>query len=117
MNTESESPAENAQSVDIEIVFHALGDPTRRRILDRLVERPLSGSHLAESFGITLTAVMQHVKILENARLVQTEKVGRVRSCRLDLAGFRALEQWSSNHRSPWERKLDQLAAMLAEDE
>jgi DNA-binding transcriptional ArsR family regulator len=114
------SPADsenvNAETVDIDGLFHALGDPTRRRILDRLVDRPLSGSHLAEAFGITLTAVMQHLKILENARLVHTEKVGRVRSCRLELAGFRALEQWSSSHRTVWEKRLDQLGRML-EDE
>lgn len=109
--------ARSASSIDIDCLFHALGDPTRRGILDQLVERPLSGSHLAEIFGITLTAVMQHLKILENAKLVHTEKVGRVRTCRLEPAGFHALEQWSSGHRTPWEKRLDKLSALLADDD
>lgn len=96
-------------------MFHALGDPTRRAILDRLVERPASVSQLAEPLGITLTAVMQHLEILENARLVHTEKLGRVRTCRIEPAGFRALEQWVRDHRTTWERKLDRLSELLNE--
>lgn len=102
--------------IDIDSLFHALADPTRRAILDRLVDRPQSVSRLAEPFGITLTAVMQHLQILEEARLVHTEKVGRVRTCRLAPAGFRAFEEWIHDHRSAWERKLDRLSEMLAEE-
>jgi DNA-binding transcriptional ArsR family regulator len=101
--------------VEIDRLFHALGDPTRRAILDRLVERPASVSRLAEPLGITLTAVMQHLLILEEAKLVHTEKLGRVRTCRLELEGFRALEQWIRDHRSAWERKLDRLGEILGE--
>lgn len=75
---------------DFDRLFHALGDPTRRAILDRLVERPASVSNLAEPLGITLTAVMQHLEILEAANLVRTEKLGRVRTSRIETAGFRA---------------------------
>jgi DNA-binding transcriptional ArsR family regulator len=103
--------------IDINRLFHALGDPTRRAILDRLVERPASVSRLAEPLGITLTAVVQHLQILEDARLVHTEKLGRVRVCRLETAGFRALEQWTRNHRTEWERKLDLLGEMLNEED
>ncbi|MGD0157565.1 MAG: metalloregulator ArsR/SmtB family transcription factor [Terracidiphilus sp.] len=103
--------------VDIDRLFHALGDPTRRAILDRLVERPASVSKLAEPLGITLTAVMQHLEILEEARLVHTEKLGRVRTCHIESAGFRALEQWIRNHRTAWERKLDRLGEVLGEEE
>ena len=118
MSAASEKHSTGVSAVNIDRLFHALADPTRRGILDRLVERPFSGSLLAEQFGITLTAVMQHVKILEEAKLVHTEKTGRVRTCRLEPAGFRALEQWSLGHRTPWERKLDRLGELLnGEDE
>ncbi len=101
--------------VDIARLFHALGDPTRRAILDRLTAGPASVSRLAEPLGVTLTAVAQHLQILEEARLVHTEKLGRVRTCRIESAGFRALEQWIRDHRIAWERKLDRLGAFLAE--
>jgi len=103
--------------VKFDRLFHALGDATRRVILDRLVERPMSVSQLAEPLGITLTAVAQHLQILEEARLVQTEKLGRVRTCRIDNAGFRALEQWIRDHRTAWERKLDRLGKLLDEED
>jgi DNA-binding transcriptional ArsR family regulator len=103
------------RAIDIDRLFHALGDPTRRTIVDRLVERPMSVSQLAEPLGITLTAVMQHLEILAEARLVHTEKLGRVRTCRLESAGFRALEQWIRDHRTAWERKFDRLGDLLAE--
>jgi|HubBroStandDraft_1064217.scaffolds.fasta_scaffold204958_2 DNA-binding transcriptional ArsR family regulator len=103
--------------IDIDRVFHALGDPTRRAILDALVEKPASVSRLAEPLGVTLTAVMQHLEMLEQAGLVHTEKLGRVRTCHLETGGFRALEKWIRDHRMPWERKLDRLGEMLAEQE
>jgi DNA-binding transcriptional ArsR family regulator len=103
--------------VEFERLFHALGDPTRRDLLDRLVQRPMSVSQLAEPLGITLTAVMQHLEILEEARLVHTEKLGRVRTCRIEPAGFNALEKWVENHRTAWERKLDRLGELLGEED
>jgi DNA-binding transcriptional ArsR family regulator len=104
-------------SIDVDRLFHALGDPTRRAILDRLVERPLSVSRLAEPLAITLTAVAQHLQILEEVGLVHTEKLGRVRTCRMETEGFRALEQWIRDHRVAWERKLDRLGQFLAEED
>jgi DNA-binding transcriptional ArsR family regulator len=101
----------------IDRLFHALGDPTRRAILDRLTSGPMSVSRLAEPLGVTLTAVAQHLQILAEARLVHTEKLGRVRTCRIETAGFRALEQWIRDHRTAWERKLDRLGAFLAEED
>jgi DNA-binding transcriptional ArsR family regulator len=106
-----------APKVDIGRVFHALGDPTRRAIVDRLSEGPLSVSRLAAPLGITLTAVAQHLQVLEESGLVHTEKVGRVRTCRIETAGFSALENWISDHRSLWERRLDRLGDLLAESE
>ncbi len=104
-----------SSNVDIDRLFHALGDPTRRTILDRLSEGPLSVSGLATPLGITLTAVMQHLQVLEESGLVHTEKVGRVRTCRIETTGFSALAQWIRDHRTVWERRLDRLGEFLAE--
>jgi len=103
--------------IDIDRVFHALGDPTRRAIIDKLSQRPFSVSSLAQPLEITLTAVGQHLQVLEESGLVRTEKVGRVRTCRLDPAGFLALEQWIRDHRSVWEKRLDRLGELLESDE
>jgi DNA-binding transcriptional ArsR family regulator len=100
--------------VNIDLVFHALGDPTRRAILEKVSEGPLSVSRLASPFAITLTAVAQHLQVLEESGLVHTEKIGRVRTCRIETAGFSALEQWIRDRRSAWERRLDQLGDLLA---
>jgi len=103
--------------IDIDRLFHALGDPTRRAILDKLSRGPMSVSRLAEPLAITLTAVAQHLQLLEEVRLVHTEKLGRVRTCRIETAGFRALEQWIRDHRTLWERKLDRLGEFLNEED
>lgn len=100
----------------IDRIFHALGDPTRRAILDRLSQAPTTVTRLADSQGITLTAVGQHLQILEECGLVHTEKLGRVRTCSIDPAGFNRLEQWIREHRSIWERRLDRLGALLDEE-
>ena len=102
-------------AINIDSLFHALGDPTRRAILDRLSLGPLSVSALAAPLDITLTAVAQHLQILEESGLVHTEKLGRVRTCRIETTGFSALEQWIRDHRSLWQRRLDQLSDLLAE--
>ena len=101
----------------IEHVFHALGDPTRRTILDTLSAGPRSVSQLAAPLDMTLTAVVQHLQVLEESGLVHTEKVGRVRTCRIETTGFSLLEQWIRNHRSMWERRLDRLGDLLAESD
>jgi DNA-binding transcriptional ArsR family regulator len=106
-----------AVKIDMDRVFHALGDPTRRAILDRLSEGPLSVSNLAAPLGITLTAVAQHLQILEECGLAHTEKVGRVRTCQIGTAGFDALERWVREHRTVWERRLDRLSGLLEEDD
>ena len=108
---------DGAAKVDIDRLFHALGDPTRRAMLDRLSQGPCSVSNLAGPLSITLTAVMQHLQILEGCGLAHTEKVGRVRTCRIASEGLDALEQWVRAHRTLLERQLDRLADLLAEDE
>jgi DNA-binding transcriptional ArsR family regulator len=101
----------------IDRLFHALGDPTRRAMLDLLSRGPISVTRLAEPLGITLTAVGQHLQILEESELVRTEKVGRVRTCRIEPAGFTHLEEWIKDHRTHWELSLDRLGKFLAEDD
>ncbi len=103
--------------INIDGLFHALGDPTRRAILDKLCQGPLSVSRLAEPLGVTVTAVMQHLQILEESGFVHTEKLGRVRTCRVDTAGFMALQQWINDHRTLWEQRLDRLGDFLELDE
>ena len=96
-------------------VFHALGDPTRRAIVEMLSGGPQSVSRLAAPLDITLTAVAQHLQVLEESGLVRTEKLGRVRTCSIEAAGLKVLEQWIRDRRSPWERRLDRLGELLDE--
>ena len=102
--------------VSIDRVFHALGDPTRRAIVEKLSEGPISVSRLAAPLAITLAAVVQHLQILEQSGLVHTEKIGRVRTCRIEPAAFTSAEQWFADRRSMWERRLDALGEFLAEE-
>jgi DNA-binding transcriptional ArsR family regulator len=100
---------------NIDRIFNALGDPTRRAILVKLCAGPLSVSLLAAPLEITLTAVAQHLQVLEESGLVHTEKVGRVRTCRIEPVGFSVLEEWIRHHRRMWERRLDRLGELLEE--
>jgi DNA-binding transcriptional ArsR family regulator len=101
--------------IDVNRVFQALADPTRREILERIGRGPVSVSHLAEPLQISLAAVVQHLQLLEDSGLVHTEKVGRVRTCRLEPAGLAAAEQWLHERRAVWERRLDRLGDVLAD--
>jgi DNA-binding transcriptional ArsR family regulator len=103
------------QRVRVDRVFHALGDPTRRAILERLSHRPISVSGLAEPLALTLAAIVQHLQVLEASGLVHTEKVGRVRTCRIEPKGLSIAEQWIADRRALWERRLDRLGDILAE--
>jgi DNA-binding transcriptional ArsR family regulator len=98
-------------------IFHALGDPTRRTIMEKLSDGPISVSQLAEPLEVTLAAVVQHLQVLEESGLVRTEKVGRVRTCRIDPKGLDAVEKWIDERRSVWEKRLNRLGDLLAERE
>ena len=98
---------------DIELILDALGDGTRRKIVDCLSSGPATVSALAARSGVTLTAVAQHLRVLETARLCATEKVGRVRTCRLETQGFDALSDWAKQRRSIWDTRVDRLAALF----
>src|SRR5262249_13164066 len=97
----------------LDAAFRALADPTRRAILDRLSRAPASVSDLAAPLTISLPAVHQHLQVLTRSHLVRWEKRGRVRWCRLDARGLRAVEDWVLERRVAWERRLDALAAHL----
>jgi len=98
-------------------IFHALGDPTRRAMVEQLSDGPVAVSRLANPTGLTLAAVVQHLQVLEESGLVRTQKVGRVRTCRVEPRGFSVLEQWIADRRSSWERKFDRLGDLLEEPE
>jgi DNA-binding transcriptional ArsR family regulator len=100
---------------DVYRVFQALGDPTRRQIMEELSAGPVSVSQLAIPLDMTLAAVMQHLQVLEESGLIRSEKLGRVRTCRIDPAGLSVAEQWITARRSMWEKRLDRLGDILAE--
>ena len=96
-------------------VFHALADPSRRAMVDRLSRGPASVSELARPLEMSLPAVVQHLQVLEGSGLVRSEKVGRVRTCRIEPATLSAAERWIADRKSTWERRLDKLGDVLAE--
>jgi DNA-binding transcriptional ArsR family regulator len=104
-----------SQAARVHRVFHALGDPTRRAIVEKLSYGPASVSSLAVPLDISVAAVVQHLQVLEESGLVRTHKVGRVRTCRMDPVGFSVAERWIASRRSLWERRLDRLGDLLAE--
>jgi DNA-binding transcriptional ArsR family regulator len=96
-------------------VFRALADPGRRLMLDRLSRGSASVSELAAPLDMSLAAVVQHVQVLVDSGLINSEKVGRVRTCRLQSPVLRAAEGWISERRRTWERRLDLLGEVLSE--
>lgn len=101
----------NAALVDR--AFHALADPTRRSIVDRLSRGQASVTELTEPLPMSLAAVVQHVQALEGSGLVSSQKVGRVRTCRLEPSALAAVEQWAADCRATWEARLDRLGDHL----
>jgi len=93
--------------------FAALAHATRRGVLEQLARGDASITDLADRFEMTLTGMKKHVGGLEDAGLVTTEKVGRVRTCRLEPAPLRVVERWISQHRAVWEGRLDRLGDVL----
>jgi DNA-binding transcriptional ArsR family regulator len=105
----------SARSTSVTAVFHALGDPTRRVIVEKLCERPSSASLLAGPLGITVAAVVQHLAILEQGGLIRSEKIGRIRTCSIEPAGLKTVEDWVGERRALWESRLDRLKDVLDE--
>ena len=102
------------QSAELDRVFQALADPTRRVMVERLARGPASVSELAQPLAMSLPAVLQHLQVLETSGLVRSEKAGRVRTCRIHPAALRTAETWLTRRRAGWERRLDRLGDFLA---
>ncbi len=101
------------QEAELDHMFQALADPTRRRIIERLSRGSASVSELAAPFSMSLPAVVQHLQMLEQSGLVKTEKIGRTRTCIIDTNALSQVEKWLSDRRTGWERRLDRLDALL----
>jgi len=108
--------ADSKHEQSVELLFHALADPSRRAMVDRLTRGPASVSALAQPLAISLPAVVQHLHVLEDSGLVSSHKLGRVRTCSVEPAALRSAERWLSERRTFWEQSLDRLGEYLAED-
>jgi DNA-binding transcriptional ArsR family regulator len=102
-------------SEQLDLMFQALADPARRSMVERLTRGPASVSELAEPLVMSLSAVVQHLAVLEASGLVQSEKTGRVRTCRIEPKALRTAEQWIADRRTFWERRFDRLGEYLAQ--
>ncbi len=100
---------------NLDLAFQALADPARRAMVEKLASGPASVSELAKPLPMSLPAVMLHLKVLEESGLVKSQKVGRVRTCRLDPKMFSQAERWIAERRQMWERNLDRLGAFLVQ--
>ena len=104
-----------AEPQQLDQAFHALAESNRRLMVARLTRGPASVSELAAPLNVSLPTVLQHLDVLQRSGLVQSEKVGRVRTCRLEPGPMRAVEQWIAEHRAAWEGRLDLLGDVLDE--
>lgn len=97
----------------IDMIFHALANPSRRAILDTLSHGPVPVSSLPKPLNITLAAVVQHLQILEDSGLTSSEKIGRVRTCRIESSALSLAEKWIAERRTLWEKRYDKLGELL----
>jgi DNA-binding transcriptional ArsR family regulator len=102
------------QPEPLDLAFQALSDPGRRAMVERLSFGPASVSELAKPLPMSLSAVVQHLKVLEEAGLVTSRKVGRVRTCTLEIKAMAQVEGWIAERKRFWEQQYDQLEAYLA---
>lgn len=101
---------------EMDRAYQALGDRTRRALVERLVQGPATVSQLAKGQPMSLPAVMLHLKVLEQSGLVKSRKVGRVRTCEVVPGILSEAERWLSERRQMWERSLDSLGQYLGEE-
>ena len=99
--------------IELDRLFHALADPARRAMVERLSRGPAPVTELARPLPMSLPSVMQHLTVLEAAGLVRSEKVGRVRTCAIEPGALSQAEQWINARRIEWEHRLDRLGAYL----
>ncbi|TCL75541.1 metalloregulator ArsR/SmtB family transcription factor [Rhizobium sp. BK251] len=100
---------------NLDDILRALVEPTRRAIVERLSEGPASVSELARPFDMSLAAVVQHLQVLEESGLIRSEKTGRVRTCRIEPDGLKAISDWVADRRNLMERRFDRLGDILSE--
>lgn len=103
-------------AANLDRMFEALADPTRRLMVERLSRGPASVSELAAPLPMSLPAVVQHLHVLEDSGLIRTQKVGRTRTCMIDTSALSQVEQWINDRRTGWEKRLDRLGAFLDAD-
>lgn len=103
------------QSAELDLMFSALADPTRRAILARLARGLASVSELAKPLKMSLPAVVQHLQLLEESGFVVSRKVGRVRTCRIEPKRLDAAQAWLAKQRAHWEARFDRMDAFLLE--
>jgi len=101
-------------STQLDLMFQALADPARRGMVERLAQGPASVSELAQPFSMSLSAVMQHLQVLEASGLVRSQKSGRVRTCHMESPALGTAERWISDRRATWEHRLDRLGDFLS---
>lgn len=104
------------QSSDLDATFQALADPTRRQMVERLSGGPATVSELAAPLAMSLAAVMQHLTVLERGGLVRSEKIGRVRTVRLEPEALEPAEAWIAERKAMWQNKLDRLGVFLDDE-
>ncbi|GLQ09365.1 transcriptional regulator [Devosia yakushimensis] len=104
-------------SQQLDGIFQALADPTRRAVLGRLGQGPASISDLARPFDMALPSFMKHIRFLEGSGLIQTHKEGRVRTCAIDKRQFARIEAWLADQRALWEGRADRLEQFVMQEE
>ena len=104
------------QEAQLDAVFHALGDPTRRMMLRSLVQGEQSVGQLAEPFSMSLAAASKHIKALESAGLITREVMGRTHVCHLNAGPLRVADEWLRHYERFWTARLDRLEALLRQD-
>ncbi len=100
-------------STDLDKAFSALADPTRRAIIGRLCGGPQSVTELSEPFDLALPSLLKHVRVLEQSGLISSEKIGRIRTCRIEPRALEATEAWIHRHVAAWEARLDRMEAHI----
>jgi DNA-binding transcriptional ArsR family regulator len=105
------------QRPELDVVFHALADPSRRSIVERLSVGSATVTDLAEPLPMSMPAVLQHLQVLQESGLVRSRKVGRVRTCSIEVQALQPVERWIEARQSTWERRFDRLGAYLADDD
>ena len=103
----------NSPTASLDRTFHALADATRRAVVARLGAGPASVGELAQAHDMALPSFLKHITVLEEAGLIRTEKLGRVRMCEVDRAEFDRLRSWLDEQRAVWDGRTDRLQALV----